>query len=271
MSAVAPHAVPVSPLSGSVTAPRVEAAIASLAVKIGAARHEQAQLARQRPVARLGRRVVIRMSHFDRVETGLREPRQDVIALRETPGWATDASPFARCTTSITSSGDAPSPRNVRGPAEFQEAPERVVARLHVAGGEQRGGDLRPADAPPACGGRENRCGIDRAAERGQPVAHRQNASDAIRTLASRGTRAAPATRIDEVAEHVQVAPVGDGADLDARHELAGPTDVPRPARPRDAGGRVVIGDADDGQARGVRARTSSVGVRLPSEAVVWR
>ena len=50
----------------------------------------------------------------------------------------------------------------------------------------------------------------------------------------------------------MEVAPLGHGADLDARDDL----DADAPRRRvglGDAGDRVVIGDADDGQARGVR------------------
>ena len=52
------------------------------------------------------------------------------------------------------------------------------------------------------------------------------------------------------------------GNDLESERRGVG-------ARLVDAGGRVVIGDADDGQAGGVRGATSSAGARLPSEAVV--
>lgn len=55
--------------------------------------------------------------------------------------------------------------------------------------------------------------------------------------------------RIDEIAEHVHVTAVGDGADLDATHQL-------HPGVPGgdpsffETSGRVVVGDAENGKAR---------------------
>jgi hypothetical protein len=51
----------------------------------------------------------------------------------------------------------------------------------------------------------------------------------------------------------VDVAPVGDGADLDAGNQLepGGARGFARGARAR---GRIVIGDGDDGEVRGARA-----------------
>ena len=164
----------------------------------------------------------------------------------------------------------------VRGTNAGTPVPEPPVERFtrvgHVAGGDHRARDLRPADRPAGLAARLLRAsgststGTPSAASRA-PIA----STRAIRAVrwAARNAASALVARIEEVAEHVDVASVLDGGDLDAADGLDAAL-----ARRRldlvDSRRRVVIGDGHDRDAAALAAcSTSSRGVQRPSEAVV--
>ena len=107
---------------------------------------------------------------------------------------------------------------------------ERTPRRAsHVPGGQEGGGDLRPADASPARrrrrGSARRRSGQPSAASR-SPIS--RDAAEPILALAIEERAQAGRRGVDEIAEHVHVAAVGDGADLDAGNELRGRPHAPR-------------------------------------------
>ena len=119
------------------------------------------------------------------------------------------------------SATEAPLRAHVRGAAELEIARERLVARAHVI--RRRGARRRSADG--------RRCLPHAAAARigatsiGQPgLAKRSHISVTRRRRSarcrSRNAWSAGDGGVDEVTQHVDVASVLDGADLDPRDEL---------------------------------------------------
>ena len=167
---------------------------------------------------------------------------------RVTPGCAIDARPPARWMTSTTSRGvlaDARHERRLARRREIDRTPPAATTTCPAS--HQRARDHRPPDrcARPRRGRRQQmrrrRCATPSARQPRADLAHALDAAGALRPekLRQRGVRG-----IDEVAEDVDVAALVDGGDLDAVDEL----DVDRAsagaAHLRQAGDRVVIGDA---------------------------
>ena len=101
-------------------------------------------------------------------------------------------------------------------------------------------------------------------------VADLAHARDAQRTLSFENRGQRRARRIEEVAEHVHVAAIVDRGDLDAGDDA----DVDALRHVGDLGNRrdrVVIGDADGGEAAAAARATSCAGESRPSDAVVCR
>jgi len=118
-----------------------------------------------------------------------------------------------------------------------------------VSGLQQRDRDLGSSHAPPSRGIVQNWIRVDRTAKCRQAIAHLVNAPTAIGALAIQERLQRGGCRVQEVAEHVHVAPLLDGRHLDAGDELdAGVTR--HGSCGVDTCGGVVIGDADDGKAR---------------------
>ena len=236
----------------------------AVAVKIRPARDGEAEVPGQGAVARFGRGVVIDVPGFERVQARGGERGQEIVALRD-PGVRERGDPAGLVDDGDDLLGTSASARHKGGAAELEKAAEGLVAREDVAGSQQRRGHVGPADALAARGGGENRRDIDRCTKRGKPLAHLSDSAQPVLMLAVEKRAQARAGRIDEIAEHVHIAPVGNRADFDPRDELdAG---FARGGRRRlAAGGRVVIGDAENGKARSaglsneLRRRQGAVG-----------
>ena len=153
--------------------------------------------------------------------------------------------PARRMTATAPASGTA-DPRHVGG-AAFAEQPVEGVAPIdRVAARHQGVGNLRTADglARLPRQRRDQAAHVDGTAEIAQPFADRRDPRDALRALLQQKRVEIVRSGIDEVAEHVDVAPVLDRGDLDAVARAERPASGGRRARRR-AAGRVVIGDAD--------------------------
>ena len=189
------------------------------AVKIRAARHREAEVLGQGAIARFGSGIMIGVPGLQRIEAGGGQRRDTIVAL---------------CNTRVRERGNAAgvmddgddlfgtgaAPRHERGAAELEKAVEGLVARRHVAGGQQRRGQVRPADALATRALREDRRDVIRHTERGQPFSHFVDAPQPVLPLAVEKRAQARAARVDEVAEHVDVTPIVNRADLDARDQL---------------------------------------------------
>jgi hypothetical protein len=98
--------------------------------------------------------------------------------------------------------------------------------------------------------------------ERREPRRHLADAADPVEALLLQELREARMPGIEEVGEHVHVALLVHGGDLDAvdQRQARG---VRRGAASRETGNRVVIRDGDGGQPRGVRAGDERAGRQL--------
>lgn len=75
--------------------------------------------------------------------------------------------------------------------------------------------------------------------------------------------------RVEEVAKYVREVGVANRSDLDSRNQIHF-DGVGGSGRLGPAGRGVVVGEGDDIKSRPTAARTSSLGVSVPSEAVEW-
>ncbi len=236
-----------------------------LAVKIRAAGDRQAERRRHRAVARLGNVVVIAMPGFDRGEAGAGKRRNLARPFQAAP----DA-PATRCRqraaiVATASASDGPVRGDECRSAGGEPALESVLAVGGMAGGDERIGNRRAADASAI-----RRRTLDqrlrcRQRSRGRAAGRRFRARG--RREPSAATRGSSVSRrvggIEKVAEDVHVASALDRGDLDAVDEPEAGSAAPRP-RFGQSGNGVVIGDADDADAglRGAarRARPARAG-----------
>ena len=163
------------------------------------------------------------------------------------PGCAIDAMPPASWMRAMTSSGAAAFARHERraGRARASARTPRRVDATWPAATIARATHGRP-DRPARIVERrlQHRVGVERAARgRRASTIMRRTRSTRCRRCSARNARSAGGSRIEEIAEHVDVGLVADRGDLDARDEL----DAGGRARRGDRlarGDRVVIGDA---------------------------
>jgi len=129
---------------------------------------------------------------------------------------------------------------------------------------EECGGDVRTPDAPALFeAARDQRLGIDRRAENGEPLGHLANASDPIRTLPFEERAQVGVRRVEEISENVRIPFFLDRGNLDAvdQDQTTRPCGI---ARFIEAAGGVVIGHAEGRQPRGGDARDQIRGTQRP-------
>ena len=226
----------------------------------------KSELTRHRVVARDGRCIVIAVPHLDR-DQAIGHESWDRVVQAHQAGMRQRGHPASGPDDSRDLADRRAEARNERRPAFRDEAIERITAIGGVSSGDQRIGDVWAADRATAAGRHASQqlIAIERHAEIRQPRDHRLDAATAIVPLRAKELDERRVIRIEEVTEDVDVAGPLDRRDFDAGHETHA---VPRRGirRFRQTCGRVVIGDAENGKARGaglgneLRRRERAVG-----------
>ncbi len=127
-------------------------------------------------------------------------------------------------------------PGNEPGPTRCQPLPERLVNVGHVTSPNQQPRDVRPPDGPAPLGLRlqEQGADVDGHAQLGEPHAELADPMQAGFPLGEEEGCKTGRSWIETIPQHVDVAPILDRSDLDARH----------PAKP---GARCGIGHRGQG------------------------
>ena len=236
-------------------ASRRRRAVRLVRVVVGAAGDGDPEPRRHGEVARGRARIVSRVVRLERVEAGGDEAPNPFVVADE--AWMRQRRDAARLVNALDDFfGRRAPPRDERRPAARKPALERLVGGLDVSARDQRARDPRPPGRYPRIVDRrlQNGVGVEPDAEAGELVDHLPHAIDALAALLGEKRLQRRRRGVDEVAEHVDVGRVADRRDLDARHELdAGGAHAAAAASP--AGDRVVVGDAQHGDAGRRRAR----------------
>ena len=189
----------------------------------------------------LGLVVVITVADFERLQSRGRKPGDEVVHRGQSRMGHRDQSSGV-AGNSENRFGRRAAAGHERRPTDPKEARERIVAIARVPGAHERIGELRAADA--AAGLRSQWFHVDGIAQSGQTIPDLSHALEALSPLRVQELPQHVALGIDEVRQHVDVAAILDGRNLDAGYQSQAepPCGVIRLRQPRT---RVVIGDAD--------------------------
>ena len=220
----------------------------AVAVVIRPAGSRETEPVGERSIVSLLFRRVIAVPHLDRVEPGRCERFDQIIVSRDPGMGERRDSPGGVNRLQYLGPGH-PASWHERRTAAAEETRKRVVAIQAMARRHESIGDGRPADASAAARGRlDERLDVDPIAEIRETRRDLANAPDTIGPLRPQELREHGTVRIQEVSEHMHVARVFDGGDLDPRNDTHAKlcTGLGRLPQSSDV---IVIGDRDRGQA----------------------
>jgi len=238
--------------------------MADIPVKIGSARHREAVLRRKCAVTIFGRSIVIAVAHFERLQSAGGKPRNQMVHRGQTGMRHRDEAP-SLANDSKDRFGRRSAPRHERGLAGAEQPLERIIPIARMSRAHERIRYLWPADRPPRSDehdGRE-RLEVDNISEVRQPGADLSNTLDALSALPVKKCCQRRMLRIHEIGQHVNIAAILDGCDLDTAYE-PNSSSVRFSIRLRDPCARVVIGHTDDSETARRRARDENRGLQQP-------
>ena len=231
---------------------------------VGPTRHANPQLLGDALVACGRRRVVIAVPHFDGRQASGHKTGNRVVQTHE--AWMCERRDTPRGPDDRRDLTNRRAAAGHESRASFaQEHIERFATIRHVTGRDERIGQLRAANRPArsARGVGDERTNLDRIPEIFQTSRHHVQATQTVGALRAQEIDERSKLRIDEVAQDVDVARRFDSGDFDSRNKTK-TVPVGSGLRFRNAGGGVVIRDADDGQTE-ARSAGDERGRRQPA------